>query len=153
MPSAPLRFDGPRVIVATADPNNVFLLDEIGRKLNRELRTVVAPADDILRLLEQMSSDVADAQVNQIIWEVAADETKAAEQARTEVSDLEKIGNESPIIRFVNHLIAEAQRLNASDIHIEPKEKTLRIFAIAWTDCCSTRSVRRWRCWRRTSRG
>src|SRR6185437_13360222 len=41
--------------------------------------------------------------------------------------DLEKAGNESPIIRFVNYLIADAIKQGASDIHIEPKEKALKI--------------------------
>jgi type IV pilus assembly protein PilB len=44
-----------------------------------------------------------------------------------DVTDLAKMGNESPIIRFVNYLIFDAIKQGASDIHIEPKEKALKI--------------------------
>src|SRR5678816_1789289 len=44
-----------------------------------------------------------------------------------DVTDLEKAGSESPVIRFVNYLIADALKQGASDIHIEPKEKALKI--------------------------
>jgi len=44
-----------------------------------------------------------------------------------DVPDLAKIGNESPVIRFVNYLIFDAIKQGASDIHIEPKEKELKI--------------------------
>jgi len=43
------------------------------------------------------------------------------------VGDLAKAGNESPVIRFVNYLIFDAIKQGASDIHIEPKEKQLKI--------------------------
>ena len=46
---------------------------------------------------------------------------------KDDVTDLEKVGNESPIIRFVNYLIFDAIKQGASDIHIEPKEKALKI--------------------------
>ncbi|HET6250797.1 MAG TPA: GspE/PulE family protein [Tepidisphaeraceae bacterium] len=123
----PLRFESGRVVIAAADPNNVFLLDQIAGKLQRQLRVVVTPASDIFRLLEELTIGTVDGQVEQILKDAAADHTQAAEPVRTETSDLEKVGNDSPIIRFVNHLITEALRLGASDIHIEPKEKTLRV--------------------------
>jgi len=46
---------------------------------------------------------------------------------KDDVTDLEKMGNESPVIRFVNYLIFDAIKQGASDIHIEPKEKALKI--------------------------
>jgi len=44
-------------------------------------------------------------------------------EAKDDVTDLEKAGSESPIIRFVNFLIFDAIKQGASDIHIEPKEE------------------------------
>ena len=52
---------------------------------------------------------------------------RASRDSKEEATDLEKLGNESPIIRFVNYLILEAIKNGASDIHIEPKEKALKI--------------------------
>src|SRR5204862_6889359 len=42
-------------------------------------------------------------------------------------TDLEKMGSESPIIRFVNYLNFDSSKQGASDIHIEPKEKALKV--------------------------
>src|SRR5207253_5311310 len=41
--------------------------------------------------------------------------------------DLEKMSNESPVIQFGNFLIFDAIKQGASDIHVEPKEKALKI--------------------------
>ena len=58
---------------------------------------------------------------------MAEDEVQLVKDDKDEVTDLEKIGNESPIIRFVNYLLFDALKQGASDIHIEPKEKSLKI--------------------------
>ena len=55
------------------------------------------------------------------------DDVQVVEAVKDDVADLEKAGNESPVIRFVNYLIFEAIKQGASDIHIEPKEKSLKI--------------------------
>ncbi|MEI7836510.1 MAG: GspE/PulE family protein, partial [Planctomycetota bacterium] len=58
---------------------------------------------------------------------VAEDAVEVVESKAEEVTDLEKIAGESPVIRYVNYLIASAVAEGASDIHIEPGEKRLRI--------------------------
>ena len=58
---------------------------------------------------------------------MADDDVQVVEDSKDEVTDLAKTGNESPVIRFVNYLIFDAIKQGASDIHIEPKEKELKI--------------------------
>jgi type IV pilus assembly protein PilB len=59
---------------------------------------------------------------------MADDDVQLVKEAKDDdVTDLEKIGSESPVIRFVNYLIFDAIKQGASDIHIEPKEKALKI--------------------------
>ena len=124
----PLRFEGDRVVIAAADPTNIFLLDDVRKRCGRAVDCVMSTRADIERLIEQMSAAAAGAQVSQIIRDVtAADDHPARQSAAAEASELEQLGSESPIIRFVNHVIAEAIGQNASDIHIEPKEKSLQI--------------------------
>ncbi|HVT90158.1 MAG TPA: ATPase, T2SS/T4P/T4SS family [Tepidisphaeraceae bacterium] len=124
----PLRFENDAVVIALTDPNNVFLLDEIKRKLKRQVKTVVTTPADIVRLLEQMNSTATDVKVDEIIKDMAEDDVQVVKETQTDdVTDLAKMGNESPIIRFVNYLISEATKQGASDIHIEPKEKSLKI--------------------------
>ncbi len=124
----PLRFDGKALILGMSDPANVFLVDEVKRKTRRECRTVVTPTADINRLLEQLtSSTAADVKVDEIIADMGEDDVQIVETKKDDVTDLEKSGSESPVIRFVNFLIFDAIKQGASDIHIEPKEKTLKI--------------------------
>ncbi len=123
----PLRFDAQTLVVATSDPSNVFLLDEVRRRTRREIRTVVSIAADITRIVEQITSGASDVRVDEIIKDIAEDDIQLVQAAKDDIADLEKMGNESPIIRFVNYLIFDAIKQGASDIHIEPKEKGLKV--------------------------
>src|SRR5262249_14521738 len=78
---------------------------------------------------EAMNSNASDMKVDEIIKDIAEDDVQLVKKEGEDdnVTDLEKIGSESPIIRFVNYLIFDAIKQGASDIHIEPKEKALNI--------------------------
>jgi type IV pilus assembly protein PilB len=75
-----------------------------------------------------MTQGTSDIKVDDIIKDMSEDDVQVVKDVATEdTTDLEKAGNESPVIRFVNYLIFDAIKQGASDIHIEPKEKALKI--------------------------
>src|SRR5439155_19465488 len=78
------------------------------------------------RAVEQMTVDHQDTKVDEILKDVKDEDVQLLKEETDEVADLAKIGNESPIIRYVNYLIADATKQKASDIHIEPKKKALK---------------------------
>ena len=124
----PIRFDAKAVVLGMTDPANVFLVDEIKRKIRRDCRVVIVPSADIHRLVEQLtSSTAADVKVDEIIKDMAEDDVQLVTESKDDVTDLEKAAGESPVIRFVNFLIFDAIKQGASDIHIEPKEKSLKV--------------------------
>jgi type IV pilus assembly protein PilB len=123
----PIRLEDKTLVVGLADPTNVFLIDELKRKLKKELRIVVTPSADIHRLVEQITTHAVDMKVDEIIKDMAEDDVQVVKEEKESEQDLTKLGNESPIIRFVNYLIFDACKQGASDIHIEPKEKALKI--------------------------
>ncbi len=124
----PLRFDERHLVVGMTDPANVFLIDEIKRKTKRDVRAVVTTMAAINRVVEKMASGSADVKVDEIIKDMADDDVQVVkESSHDDVTDLEKMGSESPVIRFVNYLIFDAIKQGASDIHIEPKEKALKV--------------------------
>jgi type IV pilus assembly protein PilB len=125
----PLRFDGRAVVCAMTDPNNVFLIDEVKRKIKRDVKVVVTTAADINRVVEAITQSNVDVKVDEIIKDMAEDDVQVVKEAGAaeDATDLEKMGSESPVIRFVNYLIFDALKQGASDIHIEPKEKQLKI--------------------------
>jgi type IV pilus assembly protein PilB len=123
----PLRFSGSALVVGMTDPANVFLVDEVKRKTRREVRVVVTTAADINKLVERMTSGSSDVRVDDIIKDMSEDDVQVVKESADAVTDLEKMGSESPVIRFVNYLIFDAIKQGASDIHIEPKEKALKV--------------------------
>jgi type IV pilus assembly protein PilB len=123
----PIRFEDKTLVIGMADPTNVFLVDEVKRKVKREVKIVVTPGADINRLVEQITTNAVDLKVDEIIKDMAEDDVQVVKEEKPDDQDLTKLGNESPIIRFVNYLIFDACKQGASDIHIEPKEKALKI--------------------------
>src|SRR5437867_2149894 len=127
----PLRFEGEdnkTLVVGMSDPNNVFLYDEVRRRTKKEIRFVACASTDINRAVELMTINQQDTKVDEILKDVKDEDVQLVKDDVDDSSaDLAKAGNESPIIRFVNYLIADAIKQGASDIHIEPKEKALKI--------------------------
>jgi type IV pilus assembly protein PilB len=124
----PVKVEGKTLVLGMADPANVFLIDEVKRKTKRDVKVVVVTPADISRTIEVMSAGTSDIKVDDIIKDMSEDDVQVVKDSTTEdPTDLEKAGNESPVIRFVNYLIFDALKQGASDIHIEPKEKALKI--------------------------
>ncbi len=122
----PLHFEEDILTVGMVDPSNVFILDEVKRRTQKLPKVCVITSADLQRVIEQ-HSESAGVEVDEIIKDVAEDDIQLIQAQSEDVADLEKMGSESPIIRFVNYVIHDAVKQSASDIHIEPKEKSLKI--------------------------
>ena len=123
----PLRREGDKLVVGMPDPNNVFLLDEIRRRTRCEVKVVVVTPADVIRICEQMTADAVNIEVDKIVKDVADEDIQILDTVKDDVNDLTKTGNDAPIIRFVNYLVFDAIKQGVSDIHIEPKDKELKI--------------------------
>src|SRR5256714_12919728 len=123
----PMRFEEKTLVVGMSDPSNVFLYDEVRRKTKRDVKVVAVTTADVNKVLEAESSNEAMERVDEILKDVKDDDVQLVKEESDDGTDLARAGNESPIIRFVNYLIADAIKQGASDIHIEPKEKALKI--------------------------
>src|SRR3989440_2893270 len=122
----PLRFEDKVLIIAVTDPTNIFLLDEVKRKVKRELKVTCCTMADINKIVEHMTNGNAD-QVDEIIKDMKEEDLQVIKDVSDNVADLEKAGSDAPVIRFVNYVIHDAIKQGASDIHIEPKEKSLKV--------------------------
>ena len=124
----PIRYEQGQAYVGVTEPSDVFLVDELTRRLKCRVEIAVVTPGDVARAAEAMAGGETDLEnLDEIIGEVAEDDVSVVEDASLDEEDLEKAGSESPVIRFVNYLIADAIRQGASDIHIEPKEKALQV--------------------------
>lgn len=123
----PLRKKGSRLVVGTVNPDDVFLLDDVKRRLGvQSIKHVLVCEQDIFALIEELTDgETEDYDVNEILADVDEDDV---ELIKDDVDDstLED-AESSPVVRYVNHIIQTAMTEGASDIHIEPDEKTMKV--------------------------
>ena len=122
----PIRREEDEILVGVVDPADIFLIDDIKRRLKMSVQLVVVPRADVLRAIEDLSAGPKQ-EVEDIIKDIAEDSVEVVGKTTDDVADLEKIAGESPVIRYANYLISAAVREGASDIHIEPSENRLRV--------------------------
>jgi type IV pilus assembly protein PilB len=121
----PISRAGRRLTVAMANPTNIFALDDIKFITGFEVEAVVAPEPMLKRALDKHYDQAG----------TMADVMKGMEDDLAVVQDEEEenlesnltMAEEAPIVKLVNSLIADAVRKGASDIHIEPYERMLRV--------------------------
>jgi type IV pilus assembly protein PilB len=114
--------------VALADPTNVLALDDIrlATKLG-SVRTAVATASDVQEAVNRYYGGAASGGVSDTFGALADVEGLEASEEREE--DLEQVGDvdDAPVVRLVNAIMGEALHSRASDIHIEPQERDVRV--------------------------
>jgi type IV pilus assembly protein PilB len=121
----PLSRSGRRLTVAMVNPTNIFALDDIKFITGFEVEAVVAPEPLIKKALDKYYDQAG----------TMADVMKGMEDDLDIIEDVDEasvesdvsLADEAPIVKLVNSLIADAVRKGASDIHIEPYEKSLRV--------------------------
>ena len=120
--ACPIATDGTTVTVATADPANPMLLDDLRHMLGLRVTLCVAPATAILEAIERAYG--ASTPLQKIVEGIGSAEGGEGEE---DVNQLRDMAFEAPVVRLVNLLIEEAVAAEASDIHIEPSEERLRV--------------------------
>jgi type IV pilus assembly protein PilB len=111
-----------RLIVAMADPSNVFAIDDIRTLTGAEVRQVVATAEAVSAAITKYHR--RDSEAEHISAEAAA---SSGEDDDERLSSIKEVHEDAPIVRLVDLLISQAVSDRASDIHIEPTGKDLRV--------------------------
>ncbi len=123
----PLRRQGSRLVVGTVNPDDVFVLDDVKRRLGVvSVKHVLVVADDIRAIVEKLSeNDREEISVEDILADVDENDVSVVKEIQDEASidDAES----SPVVRYVNHIIQTALKEGASDIHIEPEETSMKV--------------------------
>jgi len=121
----PLSIEGRHLRVALADPFNFDAIDTLSKELVRyDIEPVVSPQDQIEGAIKRHYGNTSEA-VGALIGE-GSDQLQV-KTAGDEGAGEREAGDDAHIIRLVNLMILEAHRLRASDIHLEPLEKRLRL--------------------------
>ena len=107
-----------KLLVAMSDPANVYALDDIRTITGRDVQPVVATSADVEAAIAKYAG--LDSHVEQLAAE-------AAEGSEGEELDLEAALEDAPIVKLVNAIMSQAVAERASDVHIEPGERDVRI--------------------------
>ena len=124
----PLAKCGKTLTVAMCDPSNVVAIEDLTGQTGLDLVSVIAPESEIQGVLEQFARSES-TQLQEIMQDVGDADVTVAKDASPDL-DLEQmleVAEDAPVIRIVNSILVEALRRNASDIHIEPQEKSIRL--------------------------
>src|SRR5262245_11482624 len=121
----PIRKVGRTLTLAMADPLNLYAIDDIKFIVGLEVQPVVAAESAIKKTIDRfygttnalndIMKDMEDGAGVEVVDEVDED------------GDVTGAENDAPVIKYVNSLLAEAVTRRASDIHIEPFEKHIRV--------------------------
>jgi type IV pilus assembly protein PilB len=126
----PLRRQSGRLVVGVTSPDNIFLLDEVKRRLSiSSVKVVIVTRENILGALEKLQGPEVEEEIDleSILEDVDEEDVQQVREASLDSVDLEKEAGESPVIRYVNFILQSAVKEGASDIHIEPGEKGMKV--------------------------
>ncbi len=119
----PLQVSEGRILLAMADPDNVFAIDEVRKRTGRRVEAVQVPEQELIHAIDQYYSTQARAAMSQ-----AAVVTRdlggslAKDGSLLDLSDdIIATVDEAPVVRVVEKVIRDAAAQRASDIHIEPR--------------------------------
>jgi type II secretion system protein E len=116
----PLRRNDETLVVAMADPLDIHALDDLRLLTGLDIAPMLASSAEIRRLCEQFY-------MSKMLQDVKEAERAVEDDDNLDVADLQKMAKEELVIQMVNLIINQAIQDRASDIHIEPFEKEMRV--------------------------
>ena len=119
---APIARENGMLKVATSDPFDLYVFDEIKLLTGLQVSPVLAPRAEIDKVIKDHYGVGGDT-----VEEMTGDDDLALTSSEDDSQDLLQMAQEASVIKLVNEIILEAINERASDIHIEPFERTLSI--------------------------
>lgn len=125
----PISKIGSTITIAIADPTNILALDDIKECSNCMVDLVIASEQDIENAISSFYKQETEVDIEKIVGDSdAGDDLEVVEEdEKIDISEINTESNRAPIVKLVSMILNEALSSRASDIHIEPQEKTLRV--------------------------
>ncbi|MBM4370068.1 MAG: type IV-A pilus assembly ATPase PilB [Deltaproteobacteria bacterium] len=124
----PINKEGSSLIVAVSDPSNIYAMDDIKFLTGYSVEMVVAAESQIRQALDTYYSEEEAVELDEVFENLSdADVELLGAEEGIDIEQLERDSQEEAVVRLVNLILVDAIRRGASDIHIEPYEKELRI--------------------------
>jgi general secretion pathway protein E len=122
----PIAFTDGEVKVAVSDPLNLQPLDDLAVFLGAPVEPVLSSERELLAAINRFF-DRETGSAEQVMQDLEGEDLGAIANEIEETDDLLDLASEAPVIRLVNSILTQAVRARASDIHIEPFERELKV--------------------------
>jgi type IV pilus assembly protein PilB len=124
----PVNRAGSSLIVAIADPSNILAIDDLKFVTGYNIEAVVASDVGISEAIERYYNRREELDITKVMNEIQ-DEVEVGTTAEDQINltDLERAADDAPVVKLCNHLLLSAIQKGASDIHVEPYEKSYRV--------------------------
>ena len=119
----PFGFDNNKIKVALADPLNIFAIDDVAISTGFEIESFISRKADIKKFIGIYYSSQ---QVHKAAMQLSEESIKTSKNSKSNVEDMNEINN-APVVKMVDYMFKNSVEMKASDIHIEPFEKEIRI--------------------------
>ncbi|HET9328723.1 MAG TPA: type IV-A pilus assembly ATPase PilB [Candidatus Eisenbacteria bacterium] len=123
----PLKRNGRHLTVVMANPGNIFAIDDIKFITGCEVETRVASETSIKKAIDRFYDSAGSLSdlMKEFHEDVELVDTGDDDSGGVNLGEI--TGDEAPVVKLVNSLLADAIRKGASDIHVEPFEKSVRV--------------------------
>jgi len=122
----PVNRAGSTLILATADPSNIFALDDIKFLTGYNIQAVVSAEDAIRRAIDKYYDQSTS--LDDVMGDFDDSDIDLVQDADDlDIGELAKASEDAPVVKLVNLILTDAVKKAASDIHIEPYEKVFRV--------------------------
>jgi type IV pilus assembly protein PilB len=122
----PVNRAGSTLIVAMADPSNIFAIDDIKFMTGYNVEIVVASETCIKHAIDKYYDQSAS--FDDVMGDLEDIDLEIIDEAdEVDIRDLEKASEDAPVVKLVNLILTDAIKKKASDIHVEPYEKSFRV--------------------------
>ena len=124
----PVHRAGASLVVAMADPSNIFAIDDIKFLTGLNIEVVVASETQIAESIEKYFHATPQTSYDEVMQGFDEEEIGfSVDEDDLNSVDLEKSAEDAPVVKLVNLMLIDAIKKGASDIHIEPYEKSFRV--------------------------
>ena len=125
----PISRTGSTLVLAMADPSNIFAIDDIKFLTGYNVESMVASEVAIKAAIEKYyTAHEAEMELGDVLTEFDESEMEILhEDEDVDVNDLKKAVEDAPVVKLVNIILTDAIKKGASDIHVEPYEKSFRV--------------------------
>ena len=124
----PVHKAGPSLVVAMADPSNIFAIDDIKFLSGYNVEVVVANESQVARAIERYYLGNVAMSLDAVMREFDEEEIEFdVDENAIDVHDLERSAEDAPVVKLVNLILIDAIKKGVSDIHVESYEKSFRV--------------------------